>query len=284
MRLENNTYKNMENKNFAVFIMVHGRPDKMWTYNTLRKCGYSGKIFLVADNLDKTVNQYKDKYGDELLIFDKEKASKEMDIGDNSKDLRSTLFAANKIFDLAKENGIKHFFIMCDDYYYFGYRYDTGAKIIKNLDKVFDSMVDFYKSTTIKSIAFSQGGDHIGGFSGIKLKRKAMNSFLCSTDRPFKFMGRMNEDVTTYVNLGSKGDIFFTFTNLQLDQKDTQNEKKGLTELYKDNGTYVKSFFSVMYNPSNVKVSILNSNYSRIHHSIKWNNTAPCILDPKNKK
>jgi hypothetical protein len=264
--------------------MVHGRPDKMWTYNTLRKCGYSGKIFLVADNLDKTVNQYKDKYGDELLIFDKEKASKEMDIGDNSKDLRSTLFAANKIFDLAKENGIKHFFIMCDDYYYFGYRYDTGAKIIKNLDKVFDSMVDFYKSTTIKSIAFSQGGDHIGGFSGIKLKRKAMNSFLCSTDRPFKFMGRMNEDVTTYVNLGSKGDIFFTFTNLQLDQKDTQNEKKGLTELYKDNGTYVKSFFSVMYNPSNVKVSILNSNYSRIHHSIKWNNTAPCILDPKNKK
>ena len=38
-------------------------------------------------------------------------------------------------------------------------------------------MVDFYKSTNIKTIAFSQGGDHIGGFSGIKLKRKAMNSF-----------------------------------------------------------------------------------------------------------
>jgi len=274
----------MENKEFAIFIMVHGRPDKMWTYNTLRKCGYTGKIYLVADSLDKTLNDYKIKYGDELLVFDKELASKEMDSGDNTNDLRSTLYSANKIFDLAKENGIKYFYIMCDDYYYFGYRYESGAKIIKNLDKVFDLMVNFYKSTNIKTIAFSQGGDHIGGFSGIKLKRKAMNSFLCSTDRPFKFLGRMNEDVTTYVNLGSKGDIFFTFTNIQLDQKDTQGEKKGLTEMYKDNGTYVKSFFSVMYNPSNVKVSMMNSNNPRIHHSVKWINTTPMIIDNKYKK
>jgi hypothetical protein len=284
MKLETNTYKNMENKEFAIFIMVHGRPDKMWTYNTLRKCGYTGKIYLVADSLDKTLNDYKIKYGDELLVFDKELASKEMDSGDNTNDLRSTLYSANKIFDLAKENGIKYFYIMCDDYYYFGYRYESGAKIIKNLDKVFDLMVNFYKSTNIKTIAFSQGGDHIGGFSGIKLKRKAMNSFLCSTDRPFKFLGRMNEDVTTYVNLGSKGDIFFTFTNIQLDQKDTQGEKKGLTEMYKDNGTYVKSFFSVMYNPSNVKVSMMNSNNPRIHHSVKWINTTPMIIDNKYKK
>ena len=284
MKLETNTYKNMENKEFAIFIMVHGRPDKMWTYNTLRKCGYTGKIYLVADSLDKTLNDYKIKYRDELLVFDKELASKEMDSGDNTNDLRSTLYSANKIFDLAKENGIKYFYIMCDDYYYFGYRYESGAKIIKNLDKVFDLMVNFYKSTNIKTIAFSQGGDHIGGFSGIKLKRKAMNSFLCSTDRPFKFLGRMNEDVTTYVNLGSKGDIFFTFTNIQLDQKDTQGEKKGLTEMYKDNGTYVKSFFSVMYNPSNVKVSMMNSNNPRIHHSVKWINTTPMIIDNKYKK
>lgn len=284
MKLKTNTYKNMENKDFAIFIMVHGRPDKMWTYNTLRKCGYTGKIYLVADNLDKTLDEYKKIYGDELLVFDKELASKEMDSGDNTNDLRSTLYSANKIFDLAKENNIKYFYIMCDDYYYFGYRYDTGAKIIKNLDKVFDLMVEFYKSTNIKTIAFSQGGDHIGGFSGIKLKRKAMNSFLCSTDRPFKFLGRMNEDVTTYVNLGSKGDIFFTFTNIQLDQKDTQGEKKGLTEMYKDNGTYVKSFFSVMYNPSNVKVSMMNSNNPRIHHSVKWINTTPMIIDVKYKK
>jgi hypothetical protein len=97
-------------------------------------------------------------------------------------------------------------------------------------------------------------------------------------------MGRMNEDVTTYVNLGSKGDLFFTFTNLQLDQKDSQSEKRGLTELYTDNGTYMKSFFSVMYNPSNVKVSMMNASNPRIHHVVKWANTTPMIISDDYKK
>ena len=100
---------------FAVFIMVHGRPDKMWTLKTLRKQGYTGKVFLVGDNLDTTINEYKTKYGDELIVFDKIKASKNVDSGDNTGDMRSTLFAVNTIFDIAKEKKIKHFFIMCDD-------------------------------------------------------------------------------------------------------------------------------------------------------------------------
>ena len=47
---------------FAVFIMVHGRPDKMWTYHTLRNQGYTGKIFLIADNLDETRFEYKKEF------------------------------------------------------------------------------------------------------------------------------------------------------------------------------------------------------------------------------
>jgi len=283
-KLELNILQNMENKDFAVFIMVYGRPNKNWTYDTLKRCGYSGKIYLVGDNTDLTIEKYKEKYKDELLIFDKYKASKKYDSGDNSGDLRSTMYAANTIFELAKNNGIKYFCLMCDDYYCLSYRYDTGSRVIKNrLDFVFDKMINFYKSTNIKTIAFSQGGDHIGGFNG-KFRRKAMNSFFCSIDRPFEFMGRLNEDVTTYVNLGSKGDIFCTFPFIQLDQKDTQKTKSGLTEVYKDNGTYVKSFFSILYNPSCVKISVMNANNKRIHHSIKWVNTTPMILNEKFKK
>jgi hypothetical protein len=274
----------MENKDFAVFIMVYGRPDKMWTYNTLRRCGYDGKIFLVGDNTDPTIDGYKDKYKDELLVFDKVEVSKKYDSGDNSGDLRSTMFAANTMFQLAKDNGIKYFCLMCDDYYCLSYRFDSGARIIKQrLNNVFDNMVDFYKSTNIKSIAFSQGGDHIGGFNN-KFKRKAMNSFFLSTERPFEFLGRLNEDVTTYVNLGSKGHIFCTLPNIQLDQKDTQKTKSGLTEVYMDNGTYVKSFFSLMYNPSSVKISVMNAKNKRIHHVVNWKHATPMILSEDYKK
>ena len=286
----NNIWRIMES-NFAVFIMVHGRPDKMWTYHTLRNQGYTGKIFLVADNLDSTLDGYKSKYGDELIVFDKQHASTLMDSGDNSGDLRSTLFAANTIFELAGERNIKHFFIMCDDYYDFYYAFpDTKGKVVsKNLDRLFNLMVDFYESTKAKSIAFAQTGDFIGGIDNGKdsyrfSKRKAMNTFLCSTERRFQFMGRMNEDVTTYVNLGTRGELFLTIPVIAIGQRDTQQAKKGLTDLYKDNGTYIKSFFSVMYNPSCVKASMMNANHKRIHHSINWKATTPMIISETYKK
>jgi hypothetical protein len=213
----------MEN-NFAVFILTHGRPDNIKTLSTIKKCGYTGKIYFIVDNEDKSIDKYIENYGEEFVkVFDKKEMANSIDEGNNFDERRTITHARNACFKIAKEIGIKYFVQLDDDYYYFGYRYDSGAKIIKNLDRVFSIMLDFYKSIDAKSIAFGQGGDHIGGFSGIKLKRKCMNSFFCSTDREFQFIGAMNEDVNTYTTLGNRGDLFFTFTNIQLDQKDTQS-------------------------------------------------------------
>jgi len=285
----------MKHKDFAVFIMVHGRPDKMWTYQTLRKSGYTGKIYLVGDNLDDTIDEYKKKYKDELLIFDKNEAASKMDAGDNTGDLRSTLFSANTIPELAKEKGIKYFFIMCDDYYEIRYRFNnnlnyTSYRLIMNLDVIFDSMIDFMeKNKKVSSLAMAQTGDFIGGEHGAyaknpTLKRKAMNSFLCNSERPFKFIGRLNEDVTTYVNLGGKGVVFFTIPLLMINQKETQTTNGGLSDVYLEYGTYTKSFFSVMYNPSSVKVSMMITDHRRLHHRVSWKHAVPCIINENFKK
>ena len=270
----------------AIFIMVHGRPEKMWTYQTLRKCGYTGKIYLVADDLDEKVDLYQKKYKDQLIVFDKKKSALNMDTGDNSGDFRSTLFSANTIFDLAEERGIEYFFIMCDDYSRFEHKKNLGYKLktnmVKDLDKVISVMLDFYKKTPTTTIAFAQGGDFIGGadsqMAKQQYKRKAMNTFLCSTKRRFKFMGRLNEDVTTYVNLGGKGMLFFTISHISIVQNQHQAQKGGLTNVYLDEGTYIKSFFSVMYNPSCVKVKEMGESHKRIHHVIHWNNAVPKII------
>lgn len=276
----------MDNKDFAVFILTHGRPDNVKTLSTLTKCGYTGKIYFIIDNEDKSIDRYIENFGIEnVKVFDKKAMADSIDEGNNFDNRKVIIHARNACFEIAKELNIKYFVQLDDDYYYFGYRYDEGAKIIKNMDGVFDKMLNFYKaSNNISSIAFSQGGDHIGGFSGIKLKRKCMNSFLCSTERPFKFIGSINEDVNTYTTLGSRGNIFFTFTNLQLDQKDTQSNKGGMTDEYALSGTYIKSFHSVLMHPSGVKVSMMNSNNPRLHHSIKWINTTPMIISENNKK
>ena len=135
----------------------------------------------------------------------------------------------------------------------------------------------------------SQNGDWIGGDQSgmakkLALKRKCMNSFFCSTERPFEFMGRINEDVNAYTSLGAIGNVFFTIPNVSLKQTDTQTNEGGLTDIYLSQGTYVKSFYSVLFSPSSVKVSVLNTENARLHHRVSWNNAVPKILNEKYKK
>ena len=111
-----------------------------------------------------------------------------------------------------------------------------------------------------------------------------MNSFICSTEREFQFIGAMNEDVNTYTTLGSRGNLFFTFTGLQLNQAQTQSQKGGITDMYLKYGTYCKAFTTTMMHPSGTKVSMMNTTNARLHHLISWKNTTPMIINEKYKK
>jgi hypothetical protein len=94
----------------------------------------------------------------------------------------------------------------------------------------------------------------------------------------------MNEDVNTYTTLGSRGELFGTIPMISLTQSATQSQKSGITDMYNRFGTYCKSFTTVMMHPSSAKVSIMNTSNPRIHHSIKWINTTPMIINEKYKK
>jgi hypothetical protein len=274
----------MENKDFAVFILTHGRPNNVKTLKTLQNCGYTGRIYFIVDNEDKTIEQYQKNFGIEnVKIFNKKQMADDVDECNNFDERRTITHARNACFEIAKQIGVTYFIQLDDDYGSFLFRYERGLSI-KNINNIFKSFIEFYKSTKIHSIAFSQGGDHIGGFAGTKLKRKCMNSFFCSTYRPFKFIGAMNEDVNTYTTLASRGVLFFTFTSVQLNQEPTQSQKSGITDMYNRFGTYCKSFTTVMNHPSGTKVSIMNTSNPRIHHLIKWINTTPMIIDEKYKK
>jgi len=287
----------MENKDFAVFILTHGRPDNVKTLSTLKKCGYTGKIYFIVDNEDKTAQKYIENFGAEnVKIFDKKAKADQIDEGNNFDERRTITMARNACFDIAKQIGITYFIELDDDYTAFDYRIDTNStenrgdiKPIKNLNKVFDLLLNYYKKTIFKSIAFAQGGDFIGGINNGKgsyrfSKRKCMNSFICSTEREFEFIGAMNEDVNTYTSKGCRGDLFYTIPFVSLTQTATQSNKSGITDMYLRYGTYCKAFTTTMMHPSGVRVAMMNSNNPRIHHTIKWINTVPCILEQKYKK
>ena len=276
----------MKNRDFVAFILSHGRPDNVLTYQTLLRHGYTGRIVIVIDNEDVRAEEYYERFGrGNVVMFDKEYLASTFDECDNFKNRKAIVYARNACFGIAKALGYKYFIELDDDYYYFGTRGLDGGKHTERLDDIFDAMVDFVRDTPVKSVAMGQGGDYIGGYDGKKKwKRKAMNSFVCSVDKPFSFIGRINEDVNTYVHNGSIGDIFITALEAQLDQKDTQSNKGGMTDIYIDNGTYVKSFYSVIVAPSCVKLRVMGESSRRIHHSISWRNAVPCIISEKWKK
>ena len=273
--------------NFAVFILTHGRADKVVTYDSLKKAGYTGKIYLIIDDEDKQIQEYKDKFGENVIIFDKLAISKTFDTGDNFKDRRAIVYARNACFDIAKKIGVEYFIELDDDYTSFQYKFDKNLKYherpIKSLDAIFKALLEFYKSNNALTVAMAQNGDFIGGRENvwatkINLHRKAMNTLICSTKRPFQFFGRINEDVNTYVNLGSKGNIFVTVPNVAITQRSTQKTAGGMTDIYLDGGTYLKSLYSVMYNPSCVKIAEMGHKHKRLHHKVFWNNAVPKIM------
>jgi len=280
---------------FCCFIISHGRSDRVITYKTLRTCGYTGPIRIVVDNLDTTAGQYTDKYGGDVVIFNKEEIAKTTDQGDNFNNLRTTTHARNACFEIAEKLGFKYFLVLDDDYNDFRYKFDHEYRYVNrddctHLDNIFSSALSLLNADSrILSVAFAQGGDFMGGSGGSYAKRprtlrKCMNSFFCSTSKPFRFISRLNEDVNTYIALGARGHIFFTITNFALQQLATQSNSGGMTDAYVESGTYVKSFYSVMYQPASVTVQLLDPNCKRLHHAINWRSTVPCILSEAHRK
>lgn len=270
--------------NYIVSILTHRRPDNQKTLRTLRRCGYEGRVIFLVDDEDPTVHEYKSRYGDDVCVFSKREVGEKIDEGDQAHGRASILWARAANAEIAKRLGYDYVIQLDDDYTAFRYKQhvvENDRKIlkdvaIKSLGKIFDAMVEFVRVTGVTTIAMSQGGDHFCRKVG--LGRKAMNSLVFHVDRPPQFKGRLNDDVNTYVTDGNRGSIFFTYYGLQLEQMPTQNNAGGMSDLYRKEGTYAKSAFTLLYAPSCVKLKMMGHAAPRLHHLVKWKCAVPKIL------
>ena len=278
--------------NFCVFILSHGRADNIKTLKALESANYTGDWYIVIDNEDDTAEEYYKRYGDKVIMFDKLEMSKEFDTYDNFSDRRTIVYARNACFKIAKKLGYRYFLQCDDDYESFEYRFEKEKKLMTkpclDFNKLCEMMLEFLNNTNAQTVCLAQGGDFIGGLEGGNWKkgilRKVMNSFFCDVERPFQFVGRINEDVNTYTTLGFRGVLMLTVTRVMLTQTTTQTNANGMTQIYLDGGTYLKSFYSVISCPSAVKISLMGDKNKRLHHKIYWNNCVPKIISEEYKR
>ncbi len=283
----------MANKKYAVFILTHKRPDKQITISVLRKAGYTGKIYLVCDKDDPTLKEYKKTYGDDVKVFDKKKYLDKFDLMTNKVSFNVVTYARNAVYDIAKKLDLEYMVVMDDDYSVFYTSIDKNGFYkrtkITDMDKVFKVHFDFLRKSKIDVLAFAQGGDFVGGWNGNIVKsdftprRKAMNAFFLRVDNPIQFNGLINEDSTMGVEVAARGGVVLTNCLIQLEQTPTQKAEGGLTDIYKDLGTYQKSFYTLLMSPSSTKVMYQKA-VGRVHHFIKSDNAYPCIVRESLKK
>lgn len=304
----------MENqKRYAIFISAY-RNTKIKTLQTLTRCGYidHSNIYIIVGIDDPNLEEFKEKYKDHCIIFDKEKdALPYIDTCINKENFTylSTVFTSTAQMKIAKELGYKYFMQLDDDSNNFMIRYVYKDKLI-NIKKTEEGVLDNFinkaidildSSPKVYGVSFLQAGDLMGGVESLPYvvgKRKFMNTRIYDVEKQLKFIGLLNEDTTYYTQYGKLGYIFLTLDGLVLDQLDSQNKSSGtgLTSLYAKFGTYIKSFFSLIVNPSALKIMVmggggkLNENANkriynpRIHHFIEWENICPKILDEKWRK
>lgn len=297
---------------FCVLILSHGRPQNVITVRTLQRFGYTGDWFILLDDLDPTIEDYKKEFGEEhIIVFNKEWAMSITDSMDNFGYHKSIVYARQACIPIVKDLGYRYFAEYEDDYDSFRWRMspeiEYSSKMLSDnpehrvLDRIFDTMIDYLIETPkLKSICMAQSGDYIGG-GGSRMvqeqsRRKVMNTWIIDTERPFDFYGTMNDDVTAYTTHATRGELFLTTGYVAVNQRQTQSNSSGNTDMYKQFGTYVKSFYSVMSCPSGVKVAVLfntsarkavgpkTNNTFRLHHQVDWKYVAPKILKASIKK
>lgn len=253
---------------------------------------YTGKWYIVIDNEDKTAEEYKAIYKDRVIVFDKQKYVDLTDTADNFDEHRAIVYARNASFDIAESLGVKYFLMLDDDYTGFYFRKVVNDSMpsvsCKQLDRLFEAYIEFLETSGAITVAMAQGGDFVGGAKGTNahkgLLRKAMNTFFCSTERRFWYVGTQNEDVSMYTRLGSTGNLIFTVTGAMIVQVPTQKGAGGMSAVYKEGGTYIKSFYSVMQMPSCISVRLMGTAHQRIHHAVFWENTVPKIINERWRK
>lgn len=275
----------MMRKDFACIVISHGRPECS-TVKVLRECGYTGKIYIVVDDADKTLPDYVERYRNDVHVFHKED---NFDTGDLGGSKACGVFARNFIQDEAKRLGYKFHLQLDDDVHGFGYRFvqDGRLRCVKcnHLDEVLEGMVQMMKESPITSLSFGLSSYYLGGAEKNNVQegmiRKTMTTFLMRADDLQYFHMRMNDDITTSLINGMRGKLYYTYMPVMVYVDPTQVQHGGMTDIYKKNGTYRKSFYSVMCCPSCVKVSAMGITEYRIHHEISWNNAVPKLLSER---
>ena len=278
--------------NPTVFILTHGRPNTQLTLKMLREYEYSGKIFLVLDDTDKTIQQYIDNYGAEnLIIFNKNHYINSVETVTNSPKYACILYAKAAVEDIAQSMGLKSFIIADDDLTGIRFRYENEGKLAskkigKNFNKVIAYLNEMMLSTNITALSPLYTSFFIGGVgalnpSHIESARFTYIFVLRNASHKVEWLADYGEDNITSFEQNKQGYLQLGIPYLQEDSvSPTVRLEGGMSETYATD-TFALCMRCIVVEPAYISTQWYNGKYVP---KIQRKNSLPKIISGRYKK
>ena len=277
---------------FAIFICTHGRPNTQTTYNALRTQGYTGRVYLVLDDTDSTIQQYIDNYGTKnLIIFNKQFYIDTVDTGSLPPNYKTILYAKAAVEDIAKQLNLSSFVIADDDISKFRFRYIDEevlkSVVINDLDSVFTAYVEYLLTADFIALGPCSNVQLIAGksvfsYDTITKFRVPYNFVFRKTTAPISWVSSFGEDIITALNYGKVGELMWSIPLCQIDLVPPGSCKEGgMSDTYKSMSTFKLCEYDYMYHPNSIR---LRYNVNRWNAQIIKDNAFPKIISWRYKK
>jgi len=274
----------------TIYIISKGRP---WctTAQTLIKINYPGEWFIVCGTNDETIPEYQKTWGKErILIFDWHEEVKTTDTLDNfgfDKMPSGATPVRNAVRRISESRGEIRHWQFDDDYTRFSKTNRDLTKNIKMTGKEFEielsRLASFANKGKLANVGFCLGHEAFPATAIVNYSKRVFNAHNLPNDEKLfvKWRGRMNDDLINAIEVYQKGKIEMAFHWLNLTLKETQKEKGGLSDIYKNEGTVRKTAYVIMINPKGVRLSI---KFGRYHHAVSWQKIVPKLLHEKHAR
>lgn len=280
----------MSNYRIGHFIVRNGRPNEQLTYDLFlsMKCPKQ-QVHIVCDDMDETLDTYKNNYGDAIIVFDKQKYIQTCDSGVQKPTGRHPTYARNACFDIAKQLGYTHIIIADDDIRYIHHRIVNDDKLtgtqVTNLPMVVEKCIDYMcLNEHIRCIGFGTPNSFIGGVNAQIFKHGMdyliANLGIYDVNRPVTFVSECQEDLIASVTYTAKGQLMCVIPFLKVEAITEGRNGGGIVGHYDESNTFYRYFGSFIYMPASMTIKSKSGKITKKNKG----NYIPMILSARWKK
>ncbi len=263
---------------YAVFIISHGRPNEQKTYNFLNSKNVPN-LFIVCDDVDSSLEEYKKNYGEKVLVFHKQKYMDELDAFYNDPTPSRCTYARNASTDFGVSMGYRFFAILDDDMSSVRIRTEEMERSVDDIDGAFQAVFRFIRDAGLYMYMGAISSSFFGGFKH-ELLYSGGCAFFCDATKRVTWLSQYYEDMVTPNAYNRVGKIICSTRHLHFNFI-TDGSNSGGIDYEGQRQRYNFSLGSLIGSPAELKI-IYRGPTDLVTQRPK--NTHPMILDEKWRK